>query len=82
MAIINSNLGCGALTKLFHWLIVFLFAAQYLRANQPGIAVSMSGSCPRVNGFCIDRLARGHKHPDDKPRPSTMAVLRSSTGSL
>ena len=32
MAILNSNLGFGALTKLFHWLIVFLFAAQYLRA--------------------------------------------------
>jgi cytochrome b561 len=29
----NSNLGYGALTKLFHWLIVFLFTAQYLSAT-------------------------------------------------
>jgi len=33
MTILNSNLGYGALTKLFHWLIVFLFAFQYLSAK-------------------------------------------------
>jgi len=33
MTILNSNLGYGALTKLFHWLIVFLFAAQYFSAT-------------------------------------------------
>jgi len=30
MTIFNSTLGYGALTKLFHWLIVLLFALQYL----------------------------------------------------
>jgi cytochrome b561 len=30
MPILNSTLGYGALTKLFHWLIVLLFALQYL----------------------------------------------------
>ncbi|MBY4891650.1 cytochrome b [Rhodobacteraceae bacterium N5(2021)] len=29
----NSSAGYGALTKLFHWLIVILFAAQYLSGN-------------------------------------------------
>lgn len=29
----NSAAGYGALTKLFHWLIVVLFAAQYLGGN-------------------------------------------------
>jgi len=33
MAFLNSNLGYGALTKLFHWLIVLLFASQYLSAT-------------------------------------------------
>jgi len=33
MTILNSNLGYGTLTKLFHWLIVFLFALQYLSAK-------------------------------------------------
>jgi cytochrome b561 len=33
MPILNSTLGYGALTKLFHWLIVFLFALQYLSAT-------------------------------------------------
>ena len=33
MTILNSNLGYGALTKLFHWLIAFLFAAQYFSAT-------------------------------------------------
>jgi len=33
MTIFNSSLGYGALTKLFHWLIVFLFAFQYLSAT-------------------------------------------------
>jgi cytochrome b561 len=32
MTILNTNLGYGALTKLFHWLIVLLFALQYLSA--------------------------------------------------
>ena len=33
MPILNSTLGYGALTKLFHWLIVVLFAFQYLTAT-------------------------------------------------
>jgi len=33
MPILNSTLGYGALTKLFHWLIVLLFALQYLSAT-------------------------------------------------
>jgi cytochrome b561 len=33
MPILNSTLGYGALTKLFHWLIAFLFALQYLSAT-------------------------------------------------
>ncbi|HEY7551381.1 MAG TPA: cytochrome b/b6 domain-containing protein [Hyphomicrobiaceae bacterium] len=33
MPILNSTLGYGALTKLFHWLIVLLFASQYLSAT-------------------------------------------------
>jgi len=32
MMIVNSNLGYGALTKLFHWLIVLLFVFQYFSA--------------------------------------------------
>ena len=32
MPILNSTLGYGALTKLFHWLIALLFALQYLSA--------------------------------------------------
>lgn len=32
MALLNSTLGYGALTKLLHWLIVLLFALQYLSA--------------------------------------------------
>lgn len=30
MAMINSSRGYGSLTKLFHWLIVVLFALQYV----------------------------------------------------
>jgi len=33
MPILHSMLGYGALTKLFHWLIVLLFALQYLSAK-------------------------------------------------
>jgi cytochrome b561 len=33
MPILNSTLGYGALTKLFHWLIVLLFALQYVSAT-------------------------------------------------
>jgi cytochrome b561 len=33
MAFLNSTLGYGALTKLFHWLIVALFALQYVSAT-------------------------------------------------
>jgi cytochrome b561 len=33
MTILNSTRGYGALTKLFHWLIVFLFVFQYLSAT-------------------------------------------------
>lgn len=33
MGLRNSNEGYGSLTKLFHWLIVILFAAQYLGGN-------------------------------------------------
>ena len=33
MAIANTQHGYGALTKLFHWLIVVLFALQYVGAN-------------------------------------------------
>lgn len=33
MPILNSTLGYGALTKLFHWLIALLFALQYLSAK-------------------------------------------------
>jgi cytochrome b561 len=33
MPILNSTVGYGALTKLFHWLIAFLFASQYLSAT-------------------------------------------------
>jgi cytochrome b561 len=33
MPILNSTLGYGALTKLFHWLIALLFASQYLSAT-------------------------------------------------
>jgi cytochrome b561 len=33
MPILNSSLGYGALTKLFHWLIVLLFTLQYLSAT-------------------------------------------------
>lgn len=33
MPLLNSTLGYGALTKLFHWLIVVLFASQYLSAT-------------------------------------------------
>ncbi|OAN77454.1 cytochrome B [Jannaschia sp. EhC01] len=33
MGMTNSAAGYGALTKLFHWLIVLLFAAQYLGGN-------------------------------------------------
>jgi cytochrome b561 len=32
MPVLNSALGYGALTKLFHWLIVLLFALQYASA--------------------------------------------------
>src|SRR5262249_9790915 len=32
MTMLNSKLGYGALTKLFHWLIVLLFGFQYLSA--------------------------------------------------
>ncbi len=33
MGLTNSAAGYGALTKLFHWLIVILFAAQYIGGN-------------------------------------------------
>jgi cytochrome b561 len=33
MPVFNSALGYGALTKLFHWLIVGIFALQYLSAT-------------------------------------------------
>ncbi|MBM7068470.1 cytochrome b [Actibacterium sp. 188UL27-1] len=33
MSIVNTKEGYGALTKLFHWLIVLLFALQYVGAN-------------------------------------------------
>ena len=33
MPVLNSTLGYGALTKLFHWLIVLIFALQYLSAT-------------------------------------------------
>lgn len=33
MGMTNSASGYGSLTKLFHWLIVILFAAQYLGGN-------------------------------------------------
>ena len=33
MALINSSAGYGALTKLIHWLIVVLFALQYVGGN-------------------------------------------------
>ena len=33
MGIGNTQEGYGALTKLFHWLIVILFALQYIGAN-------------------------------------------------
>jgi cytochrome b561 len=33
MPLTNSAAGYGSLTKLFHWLIVILFAAQYLGGN-------------------------------------------------
>lgn len=33
MAITNSKDGYGAFTKLFHWLIVILFALQYIGGN-------------------------------------------------
>ena len=33
MPILNSTVGYGALTKLFHWLIVLLFALQYVSAT-------------------------------------------------
>lgn len=33
MALTNSAEGYGSLTKLFHWLIVILFAWQYLSGN-------------------------------------------------
>jgi cytochrome b561 len=33
MPILNSTLGYGVLTKLFHWLIASLFALQYLSAT-------------------------------------------------
>ena len=32
MALLNSNNGYGALTKLLHWLIALLFALQYVSA--------------------------------------------------
>jgi cytochrome b561 len=45
MPLLNSTLGYGALTKLFHWLIVLLFASQYLSAkimlNTPEGATSL-----------------------------------------
>ena len=33
MALVNSNSGYGTLTKTFHWLIVILFALQYVGGN-------------------------------------------------
>lgn len=33
MTLLNSSRGYGALTKLFHWLIVLLFALQYFTAT-------------------------------------------------
>ena len=33
MSLTNSNDGYGAFTKLFHWLIVVLFALQYIGGN-------------------------------------------------
>ena len=33
MTLLNTQHGYGALTKLFHWLIVALFAFQYSAAN-------------------------------------------------
>ena len=33
MTILNSTLGYGALTKLFHWLIALLIVLQYASAN-------------------------------------------------
>ncbi|MEO1795602.1 MAG: cytochrome b [Pseudomonadota bacterium] len=33
MALTNSSQGYGSLTKLFHWLIVILFALQFLGGN-------------------------------------------------
>lgn len=33
MALVNSNEGYGTLTKTCHWLIVLLFAAQYVGGN-------------------------------------------------
>ncbi len=33
VSMINNKEGYGALTKLFHWLIVILFALQYIGAN-------------------------------------------------
>lgn len=40
MSITNTQEGYGALTKLFHWLIVILFTLQYVGGN---IMTAMSG---------------------------------------
>lgn len=57
MSLTNTKEGYGAFTKLFHWLIVLLFALQYVGAN---IMTSIQGQ-ETVLGFMQGFYYNWHK---------------------
>lgn len=57
MTLLNTSAGYGALTKLFHWLIVALFAFQYAAGN---IMVRMEGDGTAL-GLSQDTYFNWHK---------------------
>src|SRR5581483_4836851 len=57
MTLLNTPAGYGALTKLFHWLIVALFAFQYAAGN---IMVRMEGGGIAL-GLSQDAFFNWHK---------------------